>query len=136
MVDARRADGQEKRESKCRHPEAPEDDDIRLDDYCEDWEPYEVPEQQRKKLPWAYCECGCKGWDLNLGGIYFWLFWDLKDSWYLSRQHGRLGKLQRFKSAPEAEVVVIEALREGLTKRSEEQLAIKNILEQVDAGRS
>jgi hypothetical protein len=41
------------------------------------------------KLPWKYCECGCHGWDLNIGGNYFWLHWNTKDKWTLCKDgHG------------------------------------------------
>jgi hypothetical protein len=28
--------------------------------------------KKRKALPWKYCECGCHGNELELGGVYFW----------------------------------------------------------------
>lgn len=82
------------------------------------------------RLPWEYCECGCKGWNLDVGGVYFHLHWDLKDKWYLSREHGISSTRKVYKSAPEAEDVVKEALREALYARTSERADIKLILEE------
>jgi hypothetical protein len=115
---------------KCSHPEAPEDETVALSDYCADWKGYEMPKEQRKRLPWEYCECGCKGWNLDIGGVYFHLYWDLKDTWLLSDKHGVSMNRKKYNSAPEAEAVVKEALAEALCDRNSERAAIKLVLEE------
>lgn len=116
------------RKGWCGHPEAPVVEVVRLDDHCDDWEAYELPAKERRRLPWEYCECGCHGWDLSLGGVYFHLYWDLGDKWFLSREHGISSTRKIYKSAPEAEAVVIEALRKAADARQDERAAIDSVL--------
>lgn len=37
-------------------------------------------------LKFEYCECGCKGYSAE--GFPYWIFWDLKDKYYLHLGHG------------------------------------------------
>ena len=115
---------------QCVHPDAPPDDMPALDDCCDDWEAYATPKQERLTLPWEYCECGCKGWNLNVGGVYFHLHWDLKGKWYLSREHGISNTRKVYKSAPEAEAVVKTALAEALYDRNAERAEINLVLQE------
>jgi hypothetical protein len=114
---------------RCAHPEAPEKETISLHDCCDDWKPYSVPQKQKMKLPWEYCECGCKGWNLDVGGVYFWMYWDLHEHWYVSKQHG-FHQAKVYESAPAAEAVVRDALGEALYARTAERAAIKLVLEE------
>jgi hypothetical protein len=45
-----------------------------------------------KELDFSYCECGCKGYSASkkiLGEtLHYWIFWDLKDKYYLRLGHG------------------------------------------------
>jgi hypothetical protein len=74
------------------------------------------------KLPWKYCECGCHGWDLSIGGLYFWLFWNLKDEWTLRTGHGHVGgaEVGVYKSDRGAE----QAVRRRLKKAKKELEAV------------
>jgi len=65
--------------------------------------------KEHKRLSWEYCECGCKGYDVWLGALYYWLFWDLhekKKLFYLHTGHGghgeHLGKYSSFDAADRA----------------------------------
>lgn len=40
------------------------------------------------RLPWKYCECGCKSSVLEIGGLHFSLYNDLQGGYFLSEQHG------------------------------------------------
>lgn len=113
----------------CGHPGAPKGEVVRSEDHCDDWEAWQVPENEKLTLPWEYCECGCKSSELRIGGVYFHLHWDLKDGWYLSDSHGINGNRKRYGSAPEAEAVVKKALRDALDKQDEQQTAIKAVLD-------
>lgn len=31
---------------------------------------------EKKRLPWVYCECGCHGHEISIGGLYFWSLTD------------------------------------------------------------
>jgi hypothetical protein len=38
-------------------------------------------------IPWKYCECGCKGSSVTIGGLYFTYFDDLHGGLWFSTQH-------------------------------------------------
>jgi hypothetical protein len=44
-----------------------------------------------KVLDFKYCECGCKGYSAGAGDNSYWIFWDLKEKYTLSRGHGWCG---------------------------------------------
>jgi hypothetical protein len=62
------------------------------------------------KLGWEYCECGCKGVALKIGGLDFWLYDTLqggKDCLYLGLGHGyalskRVGTFDNYDDAEKA----------------------------------
>ena len=66
-------------------------------------------------LPWEYCECGCHGWSLDIGGNYFWLHWDLASRWTLRSGHGFLGgrEVGVYKTVQGAEGTVRRALKKA-----------------------
>jgi hypothetical protein len=101
-------------------------------DHCADFKAWQMPAEEKKTLPWKYCECGCKGWELDIGGMYFWMYWDLGKRWYLGAEHGMLGAQGPYKSAPEVEAIVIKELREALPQRELEHRAIAELLLQHD----
>ena len=60
---------------------------------------------------WKYCECGCKGSELTIGGQDFWLYNSLKKdpkgSLFLYLGHGHSGvRLGQFHTREEADKVV------------------------------
>jgi hypothetical protein len=112
----------------CKHPDAPEGEVVRHDDHCDDFKAWQMPAEEKKALPWVYCECGCKGWDLSVGGMYFWMFWDLGNGWYVGRQHGRAFANHKFRSAPDAETFVLAELSKALPKLRQDQKLIAEVL--------
>lgn len=47
-----------------------------------------------KRLQFKYCECGCKGSACNpAADLHFWIYNDLRGSFFLRRGHGHLGTL-------------------------------------------
>jgi len=69
-------------------------------------------QKTQKRLNWKYCECGCKGYELTIGGRFFWSFYDLKGGWYLTEGHGGYGTdLGKFKSWEKADEKLLEILR-------------------------
>jgi hypothetical protein len=109
------------REGWCKHPKAPKGEVVRPTDHCDDFKAWKMPAEEKKTLPWVYCECGCKGWELSLGGRYFWMYWDLGKKWYLSRQHGMLYANGPYASAPAVERLVLDELRRTLSKLEQDK---------------
>lgn len=71
--------------------------------------------QKKKSLDWEYCECGCHGHELEIGGQYFWLFDDLEGSFYLRNGHKYGGiSLGTFKSFEAASDHVRSILKDSL----------------------
>jgi hypothetical protein len=65
-------------------------------------------------VKWSYCECGCHGHEAGVGHMSYWIFYDLKDTFYLHSGHGRYAPLVgQFKSFDEA----AEAAQESMKKR-------------------
>lgn len=116
------------REGWCKHPQAPKDEIVYPTDHCADFKAWEMPADERKTLPWEYCECGCKGWELKLGGTYFWMHWDLDKRWSLGTQHGMLYTKHVFKSTPEAESFVLTELATKLPKLQQDHQVITELL--------
>jgi hypothetical protein len=68
-------------------------------------------------MNWEYCECGCHGHEASAGGIYLWLFNDLKGNYTLHRGHGWMSPvIGKYKSWEEAETKAREVMTEGLKK--------------------
>jgi hypothetical protein len=42
---------------------------------------------KRLRIPWEYCECGCKSSYASLGGAYFGYFDDLRGGLWFSTSH-------------------------------------------------
>lgn len=43
-------------------------------------------------LKFEYCECGCKGYSGGSKGMYYWIYWDLEESYSLFEGHGYIGR--------------------------------------------
>jgi hypothetical protein len=97
-------------------------------DHCADFKAWQVPVEEKKTLPWKYCECGCKGWELDVGGMYFWMHWDLDKRWSLGTQHGLLYTKNIFSSAPDAEAFVLAELAKTLPQLQQDHQTITELL--------
>lgn len=56
-------------------------------------------------LPWEYCECGCKGYAVTVGGYHLWMYNDLGErcnSYQLHRGHGLTSPVVSFHASFEA----------------------------------
>jgi hypothetical protein len=52
-----------------------------------------------KKFNWKYCECGCHGFELSVGGQYYWCLDRLDGTFILNQGHAWMsGSLGEFKS--------------------------------------
>jgi hypothetical protein len=79
-----------------------------------------------KALPWEYCECGCKGHDLNIEDFYVWRFIEFPDApdsykeekvYLLAGQMAWHKQLGRFDSRELCDTFVRELIKEHLAKR-------------------
>ena len=61
---------------------------------------------KKLRLPWKYCECGCKGHDVKVGSVSLWMFNDLAGGFHLFEGHGGrgppIGTYKSFEEADEA----------------------------------
>ena len=72
---------------------------------------------KHKILPgWEYCECGCHGHSLEMGGLSFWLYNDLKGNYYLDYNHKHGERIGVYKSWEEADKKVREILKKHKAK--------------------
>ena len=44
-------------------------------------------------MKFQYCECGCKGYSNTSTKDSYWIYWDLKNTYYAVRGHGFVGRL-------------------------------------------
>lgn len=71
--------------------------------------------RRKTRLKWEYCECGCKSYVAQVGDMGFTIFWDLKDSYYLSEGHSPFGyRLSVYKSMKEADEVAYQLVKKQL----------------------
>lgn len=77
------------------------------------------------EITWEYCECGCHGYELRLGTVYFWMLNDLgngqpdrKPAFHLFKSHQGLmgGKIGTYKSFDEADAVARRLAKPVLEK--------------------
>ena len=75
-----------------------------------------------KRLPWEYCECGCKCHTVTIGSHSYSLFNDLKGGFHLSDRHdGARNAFENFTSFDEADRRVRKRAESEL-KRNREQI--------------
>lgn len=43
--------------------------------------------QKALKIPWEYCECGCKSFTAEIAGLYFSYYNDLHGGYWFARTH-------------------------------------------------
>lgn len=50
-----------------------------------------APRKPTLKIPWEYCECGCKSFVADIAGLHFSYFDDLQGGyWYAQSHHPRI----------------------------------------------
>lgn len=77
------------------------------------------------KLPWRYCECGCKGYTcLNL-----WMFDSLNGKWHLGSRHGYTN-LGTFVSPSKMETAAVSFLK---AEKSNFEKEVDKILEVISS---
>lgn len=82
-----------------------------------------------KKIPWDYCECGCKCNFVQVGGLYFSIYNDLKGTYYYCKgsHNARIYGTLSFKSAEEVNQKIREALRERKKEIAKEQTELDEL---------
>lgn len=68
-------------------------------------------------LKFTYCECGCHGSSADAGTVSFWIYNDLKGSFFLHKGHGHLDpKVGTYTSFEEATKSAEYLVRVALTE--------------------
>lgn len=68
--------------------------------------------KSKRKLPWEYCECGCKGYSVSVGSRHFSVYWDLADNYYFCEgHHARIFHTKVFKSFEAADAHAVEIVK-------------------------
>ncbi|MDP2933822.1 MAG: hypothetical protein Q8N81_06890, partial [bacterium] len=84
------------------------------------------PEKKSTRIQWEYCECGCHGYELQLGHAYYWMFNDLGEGgsskpFHLHTGHSGLGEhIGSFSSFKAADRAARERAKGVLKKRRTE----------------
>lgn len=86
------------------------------------------------KIPWEYCECGCKSCDVTIGGMYFSYHDNLRGRIYLSQSHhpylSRYAK--EFQTMRQVNQEVRRVLRENLPKLKAQRDELKTVLAELE----
>lgn len=92
------------------------------------------------KLGWKYCECGCHGHEVTIGGLYFWELMtfgyngkqtDYNDVTYELRSgHGRYGGVQLIKTKNYKEIssLQLKLLKQELVNMKKSIVDLEEIL--------
>ncbi len=66
----------------------------------------------KKNIEFEYCECGCHGHYLSLPGNSYWIYNDLKGTYFLHKGHGMYSPLiGKFSSHYDAAISVYEQIQ-------------------------
>ena len=64
-----------------------------------------------KRIPWEYCECGCKSFTADVGGLHFSYYDDLHGGYWYAQSHNARFFGTRYDSVRKVNAQVRKALK-------------------------